>query len=42
MKTVGYVRVSKDKQAEKIRAMALMQGAELSEIIVESASRPRA
>ena len=44
MKTVGYVRVSTDKQAEhgisleaqaeKIRAMALVQGAELSEIIV--------
>ena len=46
MKTVGYVRVSTDKQAErgisleaqaeKIRPMALVQGAELSEIIVES------
>src|SRR5437016_13641707 len=46
MKTVGYVRVSTDKQAErgisleaqaeKIRAMALVQGAELGEIIVES------
>ena len=46
MKTVGYVRVSTDEQAErgisleaqaeKIRAMALVQGAELSEIIVES------
>src|ERR1700681_922659 len=46
MKTVAYVRVSTDKQAErgisleaqaeKIRAMALVQGAELSEIIVES------
>jgi site-specific DNA recombinase len=46
MTTVGYVRVSTDKQAErgisleaqaeKIRAMALVQGAELSEIIVES------
>src|SRR6266567_1957004 len=46
MKTVGYVRVSTDKQAErgisleaqaeKIRAMAVVQGAELSEIIVES------
>jgi hypothetical protein len=46
MKTLGYVRVSTDKQAErgisleaqaeKIRAMALVQGAELSEIIVES------
>ena len=46
MRTVGYVRISTDKQAEhgisleaqaeKIRAMALVQGAELSEIIVES------
>jgi DNA invertase Pin-like site-specific DNA recombinase len=46
MKTVGYVRVSTDKQAErgisleaqaeKVRAMALVQGVELSEIIVES------
>jgi site-specific DNA recombinase len=46
MKTVGYVRVSTDKQAErgisleaqaeKIRAMALVQGAELREIVVES------
>src|ERR1700685_2734689 len=46
MQTVGYVRVSTDKQAErgcsleahaeKIRAMALVQGAELSDIIVES------
>ncbi len=46
MRTIGYVRVSTDKQAErgisldaqaeKIRAMALVQGAELSEIIVES------
>ena len=46
METVGYVRVSTDKQAErgisleaqaeKIRAMALVQGSELSGIIVES------
>lgn len=46
MKTLGYVRVSTDKQAEhgisleaqaeKIRAMALVQGADLSDIIVES------
>ena len=46
MKAVGYVRVSTDKQAErgisleaqaeKIRAMALVQGVELSEMIVES------
>ena len=46
MKTIGYLRVSTDKQAErgisleaqaeKIRAMALVQGVELSEIIVES------
>ncbi len=45
MTTVGYVRVSTDKQAErgisldaqaeKIRAMALVQGVELSEIVVE-------
>ncbi len=45
MITLGYVRVSTDKQAErgisleaqaeKIRAMALVQGVELSEIIVE-------
>src|SRR5271169_3675041 len=48
MKTVGYVRVSTDKrgssleaQAEKIRAMALVQGAELSEIIVESGESAR-
>jgi site-specific DNA recombinase len=45
MKTVGYVRVSTDKQgisleaqAEKIRAVALVQGTELDEIIVESES----
>src|SRR3984957_407067 len=46
MKTIGYVRVSTDRQAErgssleaqaeKIRAMALVQSAELSEIIVEN------
>jgi len=46
MRTIGYVRVSTDKQAErgcslearadKIRAMALVQGVELSEMIVES------
>src|SRR4051794_30808239 len=46
MRTVGYVRVSTDKEAErgisleaqeaKIRAMALVQSTELSEIIVES------
>ena len=46
MQTIGYVRVSTDKQAErgssleaqaeKIRAMALVHSAELSEIIVES------
>src|SRR5579864_3175867 len=44
--TVGYVRVSTDRQAEqgssleaqaeKIRAMALVQGVELADIIVES------
>ena len=46
MKTVGYVRVSTDKQAdqgvsldaqaEKIRAMALVHDRELVEIIVDS------
>jgi site-specific DNA recombinase len=46
MRTIGYVRVSTDKQAErgcsldaqadKIRAMALVQSADLSDIIVES------
>src|SRR5580698_8673246 len=46
MKTVGYVRVSTDRQAErgisleaqaeKIRAMALVQSVELSEMIIES------
>src|SRR5450631_3109220 len=46
MKTIGYVRVSTDRQAErgssldaqaeKIRAMALVQGTELADIIVES------
>ena len=46
MRVIGYARVSTerqaetgvslDAQAEKIRAMALVQGAELSEIIVES------
>ncbi len=46
MKTVGYVRVSTEKQAErgtsleaqaeKIRVMALVQSAQQSEIIVES------
>src|SRR5258706_12919712 len=45
MKTVGYVRVSTDKQAErgisleaqeaKIRAMATVQGAELIDVIVD-------
>jgi hypothetical protein len=45
MKTVGYVRVSTDKQADqgisldaqadKIRAMAVVQGAELLEMIVD-------
>jgi site-specific DNA recombinase len=45
MKAVGYVRVSTDRQgisleaqAEKIKAMALVQGAELIETIVESES----
>jgi len=45
MRTIGYVRVSTDKQAErgcsleaqksKIRAMATVQGAELLEVIVD-------
>jgi len=45
MPTIGYVRVSTDRQAEqgvsleaqeaKIRAMATVQGAELSEVIVD-------
>src|SRR5580698_5011593 len=45
MKTVGYVRVSTDRQAEqgvsleaqeaKIRAMATVQGADLDEVIVD-------
>jgi site-specific DNA recombinase len=45
MLTIGYVRVSTDKQAEhgvsleaqeaKIRAMATVQGAELMEVIVD-------
>ncbi len=46
MKAVGYVRVSTEKQAdfgvsldaqtEKIRAMAVVQGVELSEIVVDA------
>jgi DNA invertase Pin-like site-specific DNA recombinase len=45
MKAIGYVRVSTDRQAEqgvsleaqeaKIRAMAMVQGADLSEVIVD-------
>ena len=45
MKTVGYIRVSTDKQAdrgvsldaqaEKIRAMAVVQGAELIDVIID-------
>jgi site-specific DNA recombinase len=48
MKTVGYIRVSTDKQAdrgvsldaqaEKIRAMAVVQGGELIDIIVDAES----
>jgi site-specific DNA recombinase len=48
MKVIGYARVSTDKQAEtgvsldaqvvKIRAMAVLQGAELLDIIVEGES----
>jgi DNA invertase Pin-like site-specific DNA recombinase len=46
MKAIGYVRVSTDKQAdfgvsleaqtEKVRAMAVVQGAELAEVIVDA------
>jgi site-specific DNA recombinase len=46
MKTIGYARVSTDKQAdrgvsldaqtEKIRAMVVVHGAELADIIVEA------
>jgi site-specific DNA recombinase len=46
MRAIGYVRVSTDKQAdrgvsldaqmEKIRAMAVVQGAELVDILVDS------
>ncbi len=46
MKAVGYVRVSTEKQAdfgvsldaqtEKVRAMATVQGVELTEIIVDA------
>jgi site-specific DNA recombinase len=45
MKVIGYVRVSTDRQAEqgvsleaqeaKIRAMATVQGADLSEVIID-------
>jgi len=48
MKAIGYVRVSTEKQAdhgvslaaqsEKIRAMAVVQGADLAEIIVDAES----
>jgi site-specific DNA recombinase len=48
MKTVGYVRVSTDRQAdqgvslpaqsEKIRAMAVVQGGELIDVIVDAES----
>jgi site-specific DNA recombinase len=48
MKVIGYARVSTDKQAEtgvsldaqvvKIRAMSVLQGSELSDIIVEGES----
>ena len=46
MKAIGYIRVSTEKQAdfgvsleaqaEKVRAMAVVQGAELSEVIVDA------
>ena len=52
MKAVGYVRVSTDKQAEhgvsldaqaaKIRAMAVVHGAELVETIVDGVKSPGA
>ena len=45
MRAIGYIRVSTDKQADhgvsleaqedKIRAMAVVQGAEIIELIVE-------
>jgi site-specific DNA recombinase len=48
MRAIGYARVSTDKQAdfgvslpaqtEKIRAMAIVQGAELAEVIVDAES----
>jgi site-specific DNA recombinase len=48
MKAIGYVRVSTEKQADhgvslaaqeaKIRAMAVVQGADLAEIIVDAES----
>ena len=51
MRAIGYARVSTDKQAdkgislevqqEKIRAMVVVQGAELIDIIVDGASRRR-
>src|SRR5438093_7846804 len=46
MKTIGYVRVSTEKQADfgvsidaktaKIRAMAVVQGAELADVIIDA------
>jgi site-specific DNA recombinase len=52
MLTIGYVRVSTDRQAEhgvsleaqeaKIRAMATVQGAELIDVIVDGGKPPRA
>ena len=46
MKAIGYVRVSTEKQAdfgvsleaqaEKVRAMAVVQGAELVDVIVDA------
>ena len=46
MKAIGYVRVSTEKQAdfcvsleaqsEKVRAMAVVQGAELAEVIIDA------
>jgi site-specific DNA recombinase len=51
MRTIGYVRVSTDKQAgrgvsldaqaDKIRATAVVHNAELLEIIVDGGSPPK-
>ena len=51
MRAIGYARVSTEKQADhgvsletqeaKIRAMAVVQGAEAIELIVDGGSQPR-